>query len=266
MAVSQLERAFRAWPVLTQVARSRKTTTYGELGAAIGIHHRTVRYVLGVIQSYCIEETLPPLTILVINVSGKPGTGFIAYDLENFQEGLEKVWGFDWAALQNPFDFAASGESAKSLIKALTSEPEASSEVYLRIKSRGIKQVLFRDALMKIYSQKCAFTELSFVFGLEACHIVPWSIASEDEKLDVKNGILLNSFHHKLFDKGLITINCDHEIVYWDPEEEVGEYTKMDRAFTSKLHGRRMRLPFRINNRPHAKYIARHHELLEWEL
>lgn len=46
MAVNQVERAFRAWPVLTGVAKQRGTITYGELGAAIGVHHRAIRYVL----------------------------------------------------------------------------------------------------------------------------------------------------------------------------------------------------------------------------
>ncbi len=266
MAVSQLERAHRAWPELVKVAMERRTATYGELGGAIGIHHRTVRYVLSIIQTYCLEENLPPLTILIVNASGKPGSGFIAHDLENFQSGLEEVWDFAWKELENPFEFAASGESAKSLIKLLVNDPQNSSSVYSRIKSRGIKQVLFRDALVKIYLQKCAFTELSFLEGLEACHIIPWSIASEEEKLDVRNGILLNSFHHKLFDKGLITISCDHKIVYFDPNEEDSKYTKMDQYFTSKLHGKSMRLPFKLINRPHAKYITKHHELLEWEI
>jgi putative restriction endonuclease len=265
MAVSQLERANRAWPVLVKIAKEKRTATYGELGAAIGIHHRTVRFVLGVIQSYCMEEGHKPLTILIVNASGKPGTGFIAHDIENFQEGLEEVWSFDWKSIDNPFGFASSGESADSLIKLLTSEPQNSSDVYSLIKSRGIKQTLFRDALVKIYSQKCAFTEISFLEGLEACHIVPWSISSNNEKLDVRNGILLNSFHHKLFDKGLMTIDCNHTIVYSDPDES-SEHSEIESFLTSNLHGKRMRLPFKIANRPHEKYIAKHHELQGWDI
>ena len=152
MAVSQLERAYRAWPVLVNIAKQRRTATYGELGAAIGIHHRTVRFVLGVIQAYCMEEGHRPLTILIVNASGKPGSGFIAHDLNQFEEGLEEVWDYDWSALENPFDFASSGESAESLIKLLTREPENSSSVYALIKSRGVKQTLFKDSLLKIYS------------------------------------------------------------------------------------------------------------------
>ena len=56
MAVNQLERAFRAWPVLIDIAKRRTTITYGELGAKLDIHHRAVRYVLGILQDYCLEE------------------------------------------------------------------------------------------------------------------------------------------------------------------------------------------------------------------
>ena len=264
MAVNQVDRAFRAWPVLIGVAKKRKTITYGELGAAIGVHHRAIRYVLGVIQDYCLEEKLPPLTILIVNSSGKPGTGFIAYNLRNFEEGLGKVWGFDWNSIQNPFEFSQSGESYESLISSLSKDPEYSGDVYVKVKSRGIKQLLFRQALLKAYKEQCAFTELSFVSGLEACHIVPWAVASDSERLDVRNGILINSFHHKLFDQGLITISTSHEIVFYDPKQEDGEYSKLDRALTSKLHGKKMLLPFRLNQRPLPEYISRHHEIAGW--
>lgn len=161
MAVNQVDRAFHAWPVLIDVAKRRKTISYSELGAAIGVHHRAIRYVLGVIQNFCLEENLPPLTILIVNGSGKPGTGFIAYNLRNFEEGLEKVWSFDWKSIENPFEFSQSGESYKSLVSLLSKDPESSESIYARVKSRGIQQLLFRQALLKVYKEKCAFTELS---------------------------------------------------------------------------------------------------------
>ncbi len=61
--VNQVERASRAWPVLVAIARDEKTITYGELARALGIHHRPIRYVLGLIQDYFLAEKLPPLTI-----------------------------------------------------------------------------------------------------------------------------------------------------------------------------------------------------------
>ena len=262
MAVNQVERAFRAWPVLVGTAMSRSTITYGELGAEIGVHYRAIRYVLSVIQDYCLEEGLPPLTILIINSSGKPGTGFIAYDLSYFEKGLEKVWKFDWNSIKNPFEFS---QSYESLVATLSKQPESSGDVYAIVKSRGVKQLLFRQALLKAYNSRCAFTDISFVAGLEACHIVPWAMASDSERLDIRNGILINCFHHKLFDQGTITISTKHEIVFCDPKQKDGEYSQLDSVLTSELHGQKMRLPFRVNQRPLPEYISRHHTIAGWE-
>ncbi len=265
MAVNQIERASRAWPILTTHAKKRSTITYGELGQALGVHHRSVRYVLGVIQDYCLEEKLPPLTILIINASGMPGSGFIAFDLNNFEEGLEKVYDFDWGAMENPFGFSSSGASYVSIVQTLTHDPTSAEEIYTRVNSRGIKQIIFRDALLKAYSHRCAFTKIAFPEALEACHIVPWSQASPAERLDVRNGLLLNNFHHKLFDSGCITLTADHRIVYYDPLGEERSYSDLESKLTLELHGKSMHVPHRLALRPDASFIVKHHEIAGWE-
>lgn len=265
MAVNQLERACAAWPVLIQVAKNRDTISYGKLGDEIGVHHRAIRYVLGLIQDYCLSENLPPLTILVVNGSGRPGDGFIAHDLNDFNGGLSYVWDYDWKSKNNPFEVSESIESHQALIDVLVNDPETSNEIYSIVPSRGMKQILFRSALLRAYKNKCAFTELSFPQALEACHIIPWAQASDAQRLDIRNGILLNSFHHKLFDRGVITISTDHDIIFCDPKEKEGEYSKFDKLLTSKLHGNKMHLPFRKSQRPLEEYIRRHHLLSGWE-
>lgn len=265
-AVSQVERASRAWPVLTAIARRKEKISYGDIGKALGIHHRAVRFVLSVIQSYCLEEELPPLTILVINQSGKPGTGFIACDINRLDRGYAEVWGHDWSKEKNPFDFASDGTSYPQLVKTLTQDPDSSVDVYTKVKSRGIQQLLFREALLKAYGHQCAFTGLSFPEALEACHIVPWSESSNAERMDIRNGVLLNSFHHRLFDKGLITFTENYKIWFFDPKEKDGHYSKMDSALTSKLHGKSMHVPFLKKQRPLAEYIRKHHEAGEWKV
>lgn len=264
--VNQVERASRAWPILISVAKSRSTITYGELAAALGIHHRPVRYVLGVIQDYCLAEGLPPLTILVVNQSGEPGPGFIAHSFENLNSGYDEVWSRNWKELENPFEFSADGTSLEDLTKLLVNEPSSSLDVYARVKSRGVKQLLFRSSLVKAYRNKCAFTEISFPEALEACHIIPWAQASEAQRLDVRNGVLLNSFHHRLFDKGLITFTEEFQINYFDPKKKDGEYSNFDAQLTAKLHGTSMHLPFQKKQRPLPEYVRRHHEALGWEL
>ena len=185
--INQTERARLAWRVLATVAGAHQTTTYGALGAAIGVHHRAIRYVLGPIQDYCLEARLPPLTILVVNGSGRPGTGFIAHDPNDLENGLESVWRHPWQSTQNPFEFAADGYSYDELVESLTKDPNQAGAVYSLVKSRGIQQIMFRDAVRKAYGMSCAFTGMKFYEALEACHIVPWAHATPQQRMDVRN-------------------------------------------------------------------------------
>lgn len=263
--INQTERARLAWNFLTSVAASHDTCTYGELGEAIGIHHRAVRYALSLIQDYCSEseEKHPPLTILVINSSGRPGKGFIAHDLSDFDNGLERVWSHDWKSTPNPFEFAIDGTSWKSLVEDLTDDPDNSGDIYVKVKSRGIKQLLFRDALLKAYKSQCAFSGIQIYEVLEACHIIPWSLSSPQQRMDIRNGILLNSLHHKLFDKGFITINSDLQMLYDDVKYKP---SKFEESLTSSLHKKSMFIPKLIKHRPLAENIEKHNMLIGWEI
>lgn len=263
--VNQAERAFRAWAILTGIAaRKEQPITYGGLGGMLGVHPRVIRYVLSLIQDYCLEERLPPLTILVVNRKGVPGSGFVAHDVARLDEGMEDVRNMPWNTLENPFAFAASGKSYEAILSALRQDPGMSEDVYRRVKSRGIKQIIFRDLLLRAYSGSCAFTGMEITEGLEAAHIIPWNSASDAQRLDVRNGLLLNSFHHKLFDAGYFTLTTDHRIVYSDPNDENSAHAACEKPWTIDLHGKKMRLPLRINQRPLAEYITRHHAIAGW--
>lgn len=264
--VNHTERAFRGWQVLTEVARQHGTITYKELAARLGIHHRPVRYLLGPIQDYCMEENLPPLTILVHTQGGRRGVGFIAHDRDDMQGGLEAVWNEDWSLIQNPFDFAAAGLGYDDLIRTLLKTPDESEAVYHLVKSRGIRHLMFKDAVNRAYGGRCAFTGGTYDGALEACHIFPWSVASDLQRLDVRNGILLNPLHHRLFDRGLMTITTAYRIEYAYPSDDESKYSAIERLLTLDLHGKDMCLPRQVRWRPAIENILQHHQHLGWEL
>ena len=265
MTINQAERAFRAWPILTQRAMDKETITYGDLGTLLNIHHRAIRHVLGPIQNYCLEEKLPPLTILVVNRQNRnPGTGFIAYDVDELGEGNRLVYSYNWNAIQNPFTFASNGATYREIVTELAGNPSSAAEIMRMVKTRGIAQSMFRDALLKAYQYRCAFTDISFQSVLEACHIVPWSICKPEERLDVRNGLLLNSIHHKLFDEGLVTVTKDFRIWYIDTDLKDGTYSEYDSLLSAKLHGQAMNMPTAENMRPSPTYLERSYELHEW--
>lgn len=264
--VNQYERAYRAWQILTDYASHRRCITYGELADKLGIHHRPVRYVLDLIQNHCLEERLPPLTLLAVNqVTGLPGHGFVAWDVGNIEEGKEQVFKYPWPSVGNPFTFASDNTSLDALVTLIIQHPEESQEVYSRIKIRGMAQKIFRDALLKVYGYQCAFTGLQFIPCLDAAHIIPWSSSTPLQRMDVRNGILLSSVHHRLFDNGRITIDEEYRIQFDDPDMLNGTpYSEYDRLLTLDLHGNRIHLPPDENHRPKVEWIRQRNSQLKW--
>ncbi|MBM0141456.1 HNH endonuclease [Pseudomonas cannabina] len=261
--VNQAQRAYHAWNTLISCAAQRTTITYGALGAAIGIHHRPIKYVLELIQEHCISEGLPPITILATDRNGRIGRGFFAFDLDRRAEGLASVYDHQWQSIENPFSFAADGQLYEKIVTELATTPSSAGDVMRLVKSRGMAQVMFRDALLECYGRQCAFTGMSFTEALEACHIVPWSACSPEERLDVRNGILLNSLHHALFDKGWMTIDLAHRIQFVDPEMLHEPYSYFDKVVSVDLHGKQMLLPKNPALAPAAEFIQKHHEAME---
>lgn len=78
------------------------------------------------------------------------------------------------------------------------------------IKTR-INQNFFRSTILSSYNTKCCITGLSIPELLVASHIIPWSI-DKNNRTNPHNGLCLNSFHDKAFDKGYITITPEYTI------------------------------------------------------
>lgn len=268
MSINHEQRAFLAWPVLTRVAADprRPSITYGELAAEVGVHHRAVRYILGLIQDYCLSEKLPPLTILVVNgQNGLPGSGFIAWDADNLEEGFRQVRGYRWELRENPFGFAAEGNTENELAEKLVLDPTRALEIYALVKVRGAAQSIFRHALLRAYGERCAFCGLSFREALQAAHIVPWGECGASQRMAVGNGLLLCATHHRMFDAGLMTLGPDHTVQYQDPDSEDRHHTASDRIVSVDLDGKPAFLPDRLDHRPSSVLLRAHHERAGWD-
>jgi hypothetical protein len=109
---SDIQRAYRAWPILIGCASKNAPITRGDLASKLGVHHRVIRYVLGVIQDCCLAQQLPPLATLVINGETRmPSSGFVAWDMDDLDRGRAEVHAFPWQTLDNPFAYAADGSN-----------------------------------------------------------------------------------------------------------------------------------------------------------
>ena len=81
------------------------------------------------------------------------------------------------------------------------------------IVKQRIGQVYFRNAVLKIYGNKCCVTGIDATELLIASHIKPWKDSDEHtERTNPCNGLCLNAFHDKAFDKGLITFDSDFKM------------------------------------------------------
>lgn len=68
-----------------------------------------------------------------------------------------------------------------------------------------IGQNLFRSAVLNAYRGRCCITGLSTPSLLNASHIVPWRVDT-DNRLNPRNGLCLSVLHDRAFDAGIITI------------------------------------------------------------
>lgn len=78
------------------------------------------------------------------------------------------------------------------------------------IKTR-VNQSLFRRIVLSNYNNHCCITGIDLPELLVASHILQWSMDSKN-RLNPKNGLLLNTLHDKAFEQGLITVTEDLKI------------------------------------------------------
>lgn len=82
-----------------------------------------------------------------------------------------------------------------------------------------VGQGAYRKRIIHRWEYKCAVTNFNKLDILIASHIVPWSKASDHERLDVNNGLLLSPTYDALFDKHLITFDNKGKIQLSDKIE-----------------------------------------------
>ncbi|MFK7004130.1 restriction endonuclease [Flavobacterium covae] len=85
-------------------------------------------------------------------------------------------------------------------------------ETILRQVKTRVNQSVFREMVLTNYTSTCAITGITIPQLLLASHIIPWS-KNEKERLNPENGICLSPLYDKAFDKGLISINTNYQVI-----------------------------------------------------
>src|ERR1039458_1659716 len=63
---------------------------------------RALSPVLGQITQLCLDQNLPPLTLIVVNQGGAPGAGLTSVARVDFDRRREEVFGYDCFSLVPP--------------------------------------------------------------------------------------------------------------------------------------------------------------------
>ena len=98
-----------------------------------------------------------------------------------------------------------------------------------------VGQGYYRQEVITKFGRKCAVTGSDLTDILIAGHIVPWRDASELERLEIGNAILLSPLYDALFDKHLISFEDDGKIIFSSQlknRDDLVTCLRIDRAAT----------------------------------
>jgi putative restriction endonuclease len=122
--------------------------------------------------------------------------------------------------------------------------------------SRPIRDRVFRRRVLDAYDSRCAITGLKFINGLgraevEAAHIKPVEANGPDS---ITNGLALSGTVHWMFDRGLISLSDDLEVLV---SRQVND---SESVWNLVNRNRQASAPANPAYRPHPSYLAWHRE------
>jgi 5-methylcytosine-specific restriction protein A len=82
-----------------------------------------------------------------------------------------------------------------------------------------VGQGAYRKSIIHRWEYQCAVTGFTKLEALIASHIIPWAKSTDEERLDVNNGILLSPTYDALFDRHLISFDDKGKILLSDSIE-----------------------------------------------
>jgi putative restriction endonuclease len=133
---------------------------------------------------------------------------------------------------------------------------EQERERVTALTSRVVRDRVFRKVILRAYDERCAITGTKLINGggraeVAAAHIRPVEANGPDI---VNNGIALSGTAHWMFDRGLITIADDLEIVV---SRQVNDRDGIDNLVNRT---RRLIGPLSPRDRPHPAFLRWHRE------
>jgi len=125
-----------------------------------------------------------------------------------------------------------------------------------RVVRQRVNQSFFRAAVMSAYNFKCCISGVANADVVEAAHIVDWA-DSVAQRTNPQNGLCLNAFFHKAYDRNLVGITPDGDICVSDALLDSAKEPDF-RAYLQTLRGRRILNPEKFL--PNPDFLAAHYE------
>lgn len=122
--------------------------------------------------------------------------------------------------------------------------------------SRVVRDRVFRQVVLRAYDERCAITGLKLINGggraeVAAAHIRPVEKNGPDS---INNGIALSGTAHWMFDRGLISLSDDLEIL-------ISRHVNDRDSVAGFINGSgRATVPHRALDRPHPRFLQWHRE------
>ncbi|MCF7761150.1 MAG: HNH endonuclease [Cephaloticoccus sp.] len=135
-------------------------------------------------------------------------------------------------------------------------EPSARFGPPVTVRPR-LGQGAFRVEVTDAYSRRCAITGEKTLPALEAGHILPYAKRGPHE---IRNGLLLRSDLHNLFDQGYLTVTIDYKVKV---SRRIREEFENGRHYY-ELDGQPLAvLPADGNSRPAPEFLEWHHSIFK---
>ncbi|WP_193182759.1 HNH endonuclease [Nisaea sediminum] len=124
------------------------------------------------------------------------------------------------------------------------------------LSTRAVRDRVFRQVVLRAYDERCAISGIKLINGggraeVEAAHIQP--VANDGPDI-VNNGLALSGTVHWMFDRGLISLGDDLEVLVSRQANDQG-------AVRALINSTRHALPtIRPSDRPHPTFLKWHRE------
>jgi predicted restriction endonuclease len=106
---------------------------------------------------------------------------------------------------QGPADDLASHRAEVEALPGATEREE--------VRKARVGHGRFRQELLELWGCGCSVTGVGLPAVLTASHIKPWRVASNAERVDPHNGLLLLPQYDRLFDRGYVSFDADGRLL-----------------------------------------------------